>query len=183
MDWNDIKGIVGSLAPTIATALGGPLAGSAVAALGAVFGLKDEGTFKDRQESIVAALSGATPDQLLALKKADQDYAVRMQELGFKNIEELEKLAAGDRDSARKREIEVKDNTPKVLAYALVLGFFSVLGFMLFANVPTGSRDLLNIMLGMLGTSFVSVTAYYFGSSSGSAEKTRLLANSIPASK
>ncbi len=176
MEWKDVTSIVTKLAPMIATGLGGPLAGGAVAALEAAFGLNTEGTTTDKQNALVAAISGATPDQLLAIKKADNDYAVQMATLGFKNVADLEQLAANDRDSARKREIEVKDNTPKVLAYSLTIGFFLVLGFMLFANVPTGSRDLLNILLGMLATSFSGVIAYYFGSSAGSAEKTKLLA-------
>lgn len=176
MDFKDILGVVAKLAPSIAAGLGGPLAGGAVMALEGAFGLNTAGDTKDKQDALVAAISGATPDQLLAMKQADQNYAIRMQELGFKDVESLEALAAGDRDSARKREMDIKDNTPKILAYAMTIGFFATLAFMLFANVPTGSRDLLNIMLGMLGTSFVSVIAYYFGSSAGSSEKTKLLA-------
>lgn len=183
MEFKDFGNLLAKLAPTIAAGLGGPLAGGAVTALEGVFGVSTDGSTSDKQNALVGAISGATPDQLLALKQAENDYAVQMATLGFKNKEALEALVTGDRDSARKREEAVKDNTPKILAYALVLGFFGTLGFMLFANVPIGSRDLLNIMLGMLGTSFVSVIAYYFGSSNGSAEKTRLLAESTPPSK
>lgn len=180
MNWNDVKGMLVTLAPTVAATLGTPLAGTAVAALESVFGLAPDGTTTDRQNALSVALSGATPDQLLALKKADLDHAENMAKLGFDNIEKIEALASSDRDSARKREMEVKDNTPKILAYSLVLGFFATLGFMLFASVPVASRDLLNIMLGMLGTSFTGVVAYYFGSSAGSAEKNQLLHQSVP---
>ncbi len=119
---------------------------------------------------------GATPEQLLALKQADNDFAVKMRELGIHEVEQLISLGNSDRDSARKREMEVKDNVPRNLAYTLLVGFFAVMGFLMFATVPVGSRDLLNILLGMLGTSVVSVVSYYFGSSQGSAEKTKLLA-------
>lgn len=180
MDFKDIAGVLGKIAPMIASGLGGPLAGTAVAALEGVFGKQDGATPDDKQVALTAALTGATPDQLLALKKADQDYAAQMSALGFTNEQELEKIASQDRDSARKREEDVKDSTPRVLAYALVVGFFATLAFMLFSAVPAASRDLLNIMLGMLGTSFVSVISYYFGSTHGSAETTRLLAASTP---
>lgn len=180
MDFKDLTGTLLKIAPMIATGLGSPIAGMAISALEGALGLKVEGSSQDKQGALVAALSGATADQLLAIKAADNAYAIDMAKLGFKNVADLGALATGDRDSARKREIEVKDNTPRILAYALVLGFFSVLGFMLVANVPAGSRDLLNIMLGMLGTSFVSVIAYYFGSSAGSNEKSKLLAASYP---
>ncbi len=177
MDWNGITGLVKTLAPTIATALGGPLAGGAITALENVFGITTDGTTADKQNALVAAISGATPDQLLAIKKADQDYAIKMQEIGFKNVADLEALAVNDRDSARKREETVKDSTPRNMAYAMTIGFFGVVVFMLLHSVPAESRDLLNIMLGMLGTSFISVVSYYFGSSAGSDAKTKLLAN------
>jgi len=178
MEWKDITGVITKLAPMIATGLGGPLAGGAVAALEQVFGLDTKGTLGDKQDAIVAALSGATPDQLLALKKADLDYSAQMATLGFKNEEALAALETSDRDSARKREIEVKDNTPKILAYSITLGFFGVLLFMMLATVPAASRDILNIMLGTLGTAWTGVVSYYYGSTNGSAAKTKLLAAS-----
>jgi hypothetical protein len=176
MDWKDILGVVNKLAPTIAAGLGGPLAGGAVAALQKVFGLTEGGTTDDAQSALVAAISGATPDQLLAIKKADQDYAIRMQELGFKNIESLEALATTDRDSARKREVEVKDRTPKILAYAITVGYFAVLAALMLGAVDESSKDILYIMLGTLGTAWVGVINYYFGSTSGSLDKSKLLA-------
>lgn len=168
MDW---KNIVSTISPWIGTALGGPLGGMAVSAVADALGLSDK-----TEGAIKQALSGATPEQMLALKKADQEFSLRMKELGFANLKDMEQIAVNDRDSARKREMTVKDNTPKILAYAMTIGFFSILTFMLFKAVPLESRDLLNIMLGMLGTSFVSVISYYFGSTAGSSEKTKMLA-------
>ena len=164
-DW---KKTLGTIAPTIATALGGPLAGLAVQAIGGIFGLGDS----PAEEELAQAVKGATPEQYLALKKAEQDFLVRLEELGV----EREKLAAGDRDSARKREMEVKDRTPGLLAVLLTVGFFGLLGWMMVKSPPEGSRDLLNIMLGSLGTAWVGMTTYYYGSSAGSARKDELLA-------
>jgi len=179
MDFKGLGSVLAKIAPTLATAVGGPLAGGAVAALEGVFGIKADGSTSDKEEALVAAISGATPDQLLALKKADQEYQVQMETLGIKR----EELAGQDRDSARKRETEVKDNTPKILAYAITLGFFSVLAALMFGTVPAGTKEVLYIMLGTLGTAWTGVISYYFGSTSGSAEKSKLLAQSVPAEK
>jgi hypothetical protein len=78
-------------------------------------------------QAAAAALANATPDQLLARRKADDDFKSHMADLGV----ELEKIGQADRDSARKREAAVKDWTPALLALLLTLGFFSALGFMM----------------------------------------------------
>jgi len=124
-----------------------------------------------RQASAAAALANATPDQLLALRKADDDFKSHMAELGV----ELEKIGQADRDSARKREAAVKDRTPAFLALLLTLGFFRALGFMMAHGLSkdTAGSEALLTMLGSLGTGFTMVLAYYFGSSAGSDVKNR----------
>ena len=181
MDFKELAGTLLKFAPMIATGLGTPISGMAIAALQGALGVKEVGSSQDKVQSIVEALSGATADQLLAIKVAEQAYAVDMAKLGFKNVADLEALAAGDRDSARKREIEVKDNTPKILAYAVTIGYFLILAALMTGNVPAGSTEILYIMLGTLGTAWIGIINYYYGSSSSSNEKTRLLAASTPA--
>jgi hypothetical protein len=170
-DW---KGLVKSIAPSIGTALGGPLGGIAGLALTKALGVSEDST-KD-ESTLAAAIQGASPDQLLALKKADQDFAMQMQKLGFENVEALEAISAGDRANARDREVKTKDWTPKALAIAITVGFFGLLIFLLRKSPPDGSRDILNIMLGSLGSAWIGVVTYYFGSSAGSDRKTELLA-------
>ncbi len=163
-DW---KSVVGTLAPTIATALGGPLAGAGVAALSQVLLGKKDGTEKE----ISIALQGASPEVLAQIKKADQDFAIRMRELDI----DVEKLVYSDRDSARKRESEVKDSTPRNLAYMLVVAFILVLSAIIFGKAQVDSV-LAGTLIGYLSAKCEQVLAYYFGSSRGSEEKTKLLA-------
>ena len=172
MDW---KSIVGKVAPMLGAALGGPLGSLAVTGIADALGLSDK-----TEAAITEALAGTTPEQLLALKNADQAFAVKMQELGFANAKDMESLASGDRDSARKREMVVLDKTPRNLAYGVTGGFFSILMFMMFFEIPVASRDILNIMLGTLGASFSGVIGYYFGSTAGSKLKSELLARAEP---
>jgi hypothetical protein len=166
-DW---RALVGTVAPTIATALGGPVAGLAVKALSnAVLG-RDDG---DEQE-ISAALQGASPETLAAIKKADQDFAVRMKELDI----DVYRLDQQDRVSARDREIRTGDSwTPRLLAAGVTAGFFGVL-WHLMANgiVDDAGGNALLIMLGSLGTAWTGIVAYYFGSSAGSKAKTDIMA-------
>jgi hypothetical protein len=180
--WTDALGVVAKLAPTIASVIGGPLAGGAVTALESVFGITvpPNTSIDDRQNAVAAAISGATPEQLSAMRKADQDYAARMAEAGFKNVETLASLSVQDRESARQMQISTKSFTAPFLALFVTLGFFGVLALMMFYPLPTATHDALMLMLGSLGTAWTGVIAYYFGSSAGSDRKTELLAQSTP---
>ena len=66
MDWTTIFKTV---APWIGTALAGPLGGMAVTAAADALGLSEKTT-----DAIKQAVSGATPEQMLALKQADQAF-------------------------------------------------------------------------------------------------------------
>jgi hypothetical protein len=165
-DW---KSLVGTVAPTLATALGGPMAGMAVKAISSSLGLSDGATEKD----LSAALQGASPEVLAQIQKADQEFALEMEKLGV----DLEKIAQQDRDSARNREIATGDNAPKVLAGVIVTGFFATLSCVAFLEIPVSSQQPVNILLGSLTALLIQVGNYYFGSSAGSKEKTKHLAS------
>ena len=160
--------LVRTVAPSIASAVGGPLAGMATKAISEALLGKPDGT----EEELAQAAIKATPEQLLALKKAENDFALQMRELDI----DLERIAGADRDSARNREIKTKDWTPKLLAGGITIGYFGVLFYMLTHGLPTtGGSEAMLVMLGTLGTAFGGVMAYYFGSSAGSKEKTEAM--------
>jgi hypothetical protein len=68
------------------------------------------------------------------------------------------------------------------IALMLVLGFFAVLAYMLYADWP---KEQVSLMVGALIGSFVRAPQWYLDSSPGSERKTELLAqaDSIPAFK
>ena len=166
------KETIASVAPALARALGGPLAGAAVKAVSvAVLGKE-----KASEKELEAALVTAGPDVLLKLKEADNSFKLEMEKLGV----DLEKVHQQDRDSARRREIELKDNTPAVLAYGVSVGFFATLWYTFRFGMPSEGGEALLIMLGSLGTAWSGIVAYYFGSSAGSARKDALLHQSKP---
>ncbi len=175
--WTDILKILTTVAPALAATAIGPLGPIAVSALESALGLQPSGDLPARQDAVAAAIAGASPETLLALKKADQDFQVRMTELGFADAEAIAKLAGDDRASARAREQTVRDSTPKILAFLVTIGFFSLLFFMAFRSVPESSKDILNIMAGTLGGAFIAIISYFYGSSQGSERKTEILAD------
>jgi len=158
-DW---KGVLRTVAPGLATAFGGPLAGMAVAAVGNALGLSEP-----TQEKIEAALVGATPADLLTIKKAEQEFVKAMKTLDI----DLEKVHAGDRDSARKMQTETKSNVPALLAALVTTGFFGVLGGLLTGQFTTRDTPEMLLLIGSLSTSWGMVVSFYFGSSSGSQGK------------
>jgi hypothetical protein len=165
-DW---KGLVKNIAPMLGTALAGPLGGIAGAALGKALGTPDA-----EDATLSAAIQGASPEQLLLIQKADQEFKLQMSELGFKSVTDLEKIAADDRASARDREKIIRDKMPMILGIGITIGFFALVFYMMKFDIPAANKDVLNIMLGSLATAWIGVTTYYFGSSAGSARKTEI---------
>jgi len=162
-----LKRAIAGVAPTLAHALGGPLAGAAVEQISrAIFGIPGED-----EDKLSARLAKASPENWMALQIAEQNFAIALREA---SVEER-RIAAGDRSDARARQVQMKDWTPPALGAAIVLGFFIVLGIMVTNKLPIGAETEFSIMLGALATMTAAVVNYFFGSSAGSKEKTRLL--------
>ncbi|WP_146604278.1 hypothetical protein [Cupriavidus phytorum] len=144
--------------------------------------------------NVAQAVTGAaTPDAALAALQANPDLALEFQKaLVEKEVElaqiaadvrkaeiaadaQSEQTAAGDRDSARKREAAVRDNTPRVLAYLLIGGFLGMAFAVLFGQVRADTV-LAGTIIGYLSAKAEQIVAYYFGSTAGSAKKSELLA-------
>jgi len=62
-----------------------------------------------------------------------------------------------------------------VLGGLIVIGFFVLLGLLIFIDVPQANSDLLNLVVGSLIASFTTIVGYFFGSSKSSADKTEIL--------
>jgi hypothetical protein len=158
MDW------LKQIAPTIATAMGGPLAGMAVSAISKAIGV-DESKVGD-----LISNNKLTADQIAQVKLAEIELQKQAQDLGL-NFEEL---AVDDRKSAREMQVATRSWVPPLLAASVTVGFFSILGMMLIGKVDSNNPAIL-MMLGSLGTAWTGIIAYYFGSSAGSQAKTEML--------
>ena len=158
------------LAPTAATLLGGPLAGMAVDAIGNALGLKD--ATKDQVKDLLAS-GTLNADQMAAIKKAEADLILKVKELDI----DMERVHAGDRASARDMAAKTGDIwTPRIIALVVFIVWGAV-NWKLFNGTISGDmRELVARALGTLDGTLLAVVYYYFGSSSGSKDKTEAIA-------
>jgi hypothetical protein len=167
MDWIDT---LKRLAPTVATALGGPLAGAAVSAIGGILGAPDATV-----DSIGKVISDGqlTPEHLAELRKLEAEYQNNEKERGFRYAE----LAFRDRDSAR--AASVSGGTQKMLFWMSIVLLALTLGTevaVLFYGYPPHTSDIVvGRVLGLMDAVALMVLSYWYGTSSGSAQKTQLL--------
>jgi len=156
------------IAPTIATALGGPLGGIAYEAVSKVMGISQDDAKKMLDDGKLTA------DQIASVQQAEIALKAKAQELGL----DFEKLAVEDRNSARNMQSNTHSYIPPFLAIGITVGFFGIL-YALMTDKVTKSDELM-IMLGSLSTAWTGVIAFYFGSSAGSQAKDQLLHQSQP---
>jgi hypothetical protein len=169
----DFTTILKTVAPWIGTALGGPLGGMAVTAAANALGLTDKTT-----DSLKQALSGVTPEQMLALKEADQAFSLQMQTLGFKQISDLETIAAGDRKSARDMQTVTRSMAPALLSFVVTVGFLGLLTGMMTGYLKADDNQAMLLMIGALGVAFAQVINFWLGSTAESSRKTEIIAQS-----
>jgi len=165
----NLKDLLKGIAPTLATALLGPVGGLAVQVLGDALGID-----KPTLEKVEEAFKGGslTGEQIVAAKTAEQAFIVRCKELDI----DLEKIHAGDRDSARQMQAETRSVVPAVLALIVVVGFFGLLGGMMGGYLKPQNNEALLLLLGSLAAAFGAVMQFYFGSSASSQNKDAMLA-------
>jgi hypothetical protein len=168
MDW---KNIIATVAPWIGTALGGPLGGMAVEAAANALGLSDK-----TADAVKGAIMGASPETLLALKEADQSFALQMQALGFQNLKDMEAIAAADRDSARDMMTATRSWVPAALSGFVTIGYFTILIGLMSGKLEISDSQAMLLMLGSLTTAWGVVMAFWFGTTADSGRKTELLA-------
>ena len=158
MDW------IKQIAPTIATAMGGPLAGMAVSAISKAIGVDP-----DKVGDLISN-NKLTAEQIAQVKIAEIELQKQAQELGLN----FAKLEVEDRKSAREMQATTRSIVPPALAAIITIGFFSILIMMMLGKVD-GNNPTILMMLGSLSTAWTGIVAYYFGSSAGSQAKTDLL--------
>lgn len=154
MKFDKIAGLIGSVAPTIATALGGPLAGTAASAIAEVLGVNSQDP-----RALEKAIAQATPEQLTEIKKAELNFEARMKEL------DVDIFALETADIQNARANNAKDWTARAIALG-TMGAFIGYVFLVTIQPPDQNSDaIINLVLGYLGGMVSAVTSFYFGAS------------------
>ncbi|MFM0250669.1 hypothetical protein [Paraburkholderia sediminicola] len=167
-----------TVAPWLVTALTGGVPGIAAMAASAIAGKL--GLADGSVDAVRSALTGQqiTPEQLLMLKQAEDDFALKMRQAGFTHAENMagiqvqaDRVAADDRASARNFAAVEHDHTARNLAYMYTMALFAVivLEFLLAAQqvkVDDSVMRALDTLFGILIAMVLGSKEYFFGSSS-----------------
>lgn len=168
-NWDLPLDILRKVAPGLATALGGPLAGAAVQVIANALG--KPGAPEDEVLQTLAT-QGLTGEQIVALKAAEQSFALEMEKV------DAAREAAGlaDVQSARSQTVELAKAgsgiawAPPLISVVILIGFFGCIFMLFFSERSYDERtaNLLNVLFGALIPGFVQVCQYWLGSSNGS---------------
>lgn len=188
MDW---KTVIGTLAPVLGTALGGPLAGTALKIVSEALLGNPDGTTDEISKSIS---SGLDPEIILKLREADTSFQVKMREMDI----DIAKLNAStetayleDVQSARatsgvNRSIFILGisivSTFALLMTAVLYGSFQLMvGGIILKDVAVASTvsGLIGSVIGYVAGNAQQVIGYYFGSSKSSSTLSTALAGAV----
>ena len=76
-----------------------------------------------------------------------------------------------------------KDLFKYLIGTLVIVGFFTLLIFLVFHAIPDNNKDLLNLVVGALVGSFVTIVSYHYGSSAGSADKAKTIEKYVDRNK
>lgn len=160
---SDWKSVVRTVAPALATALGGPLSGAVVSTIStALLGKPDSS-----MDEVAQAVISASPDTLLKLKQADAEFKTKMAALGV----DLEKIAADDRASARQTLVQTRSWMPATISVLVIVATLSLYTHLLLHGTNGAPELVVGRILGTLDVSFGIVISFWLGTSSSSRSK------------
>ncbi len=120
------------------------------------------------------------PTKLMEAEKAIEQLQIQAKTQSEDVQSKIEMAYLSDMNSAREMNVRIATSnvTPKLdkiapylLAFFITVGFFGLLGFLMMYEVPKENKDILNVMLGSLGTAWLGVVHFFYSSSVGSKDK------------
>lgn len=159
---NELLGLLKGVAPTLATAIAGPMGGMAITALANKLGVSDS------VESVAKAIAG------------DPQAQQKIAELEL----EMAKIDASNTADARKMNSEIQNsataswlakNIAYVIDVAIIAGALTMTFVVFIIGVPEQNKSMAFTALGSLWTLTGTVVNFHRGSSAGSKAKTEEL--------
>lgn len=153
---------------------------------------------KPEAQSISDAVANATPDQVLALRTADNEFKLKAQAMGFQHTEEMARLGL-EEDKAYLTDVQdarakhAQNQAVFRLGVAIIASFAAVVMLsmwgsylLLSGGITIKDVGIVAAVFGFLGTvvgyiaaNAQQVVGYFYGSSKGSNEKSDAMAKSF----
>lgn len=116
----------------------------------------------------------------LETRKAEFQHAQAVAEIALKgHVAEMQDTADARMNQTRVQESDkaswLSKNVHPILAFLIMGAMFGMFGFLVFRETPAANRDVVMLVIGSVTTIGTQVVSYFFGSSSGSAAKNKLL--------
>jgi hypothetical protein len=150
-----LKGLLSAFAPTLGSAIGGPLGKMAVTAIAGKLGVSDN------EEAVTQALETATVEQRQALSEADQAFAIRMREL------DIDSFKVQTEDVQNARETHKGLIFPQLFASAFLMLFFGYIFLITVSPPQQADLALSNLIVGNLMAVISGISGYLYGSQNG----------------
>lgn len=163
-------------APLLGTVIGGP-AGTAI---GQLIASEFGGSVDDPNDLMQKIISD--PNAAVKLADIQANCKIQLQQITMQNTQnELAAQTAQvesdrlDRADARKNNAQTNTQFPEIISTIIIVGFFASLYLVKVLPNDNPYHDILNIMIGTLGSGFTGVWNYWLGSSSGSKDKNQAI--------
>ena len=158
MNWDKVKNIVASVAPTLGTVLGGPLGGAAGLILSQTLGVGDN------PEEVYQALS-TDPTALAKVRHLEIDKDVEIRRMA----EETTRVYVSSQSEVYKAQAEADGQSTRpqiamMMAWMLCIPYIMIGGAIVYAvtNIPGNLSDLWPVMLAYLSVP-LAILRMYFG--------------------
>ena len=151
-----LGGLLKSLAPTIASAAGGPMAGMAVKMAAQKLGVP-EATANEIEDIIERE-----PEKAVLLKEADKDFKDRIREMEI----DLESFKTEVEDRQHARETFKNDWTPKVFGILALLLYGAYVMAVTIMPHDQNDETIISLVLGQLSGILGTMAAFWFSGSS-----------------
>ena len=152
-----LGGLLKSLAPTIASAAGGPMAGMAVKMAAQKLGIPDA------TANEIEDLIEREPEKAVLLKEADKDFKDRIREMEI-DLESF-KTEVEDRKDARSKFSG--DITPKVFCILALILYGAYVMAVTIMTHDQNDETIISLVLGQLSGILGTCAGFFYGGSNG----------------